>query len=69
MNKLHHHLMMLRHASLPSYSAMQYSTTAAAPKIIYEQHTAALHEIKLNSPKVLNSVDTEMVNLMISRVK
>lgn len=69
MNKLHHNLMMLRHSSLPSFSAMQFSTTAAAPKILYEQHTAALHEIKLNAPKVLNAVDTEMVNLMISRVK
>ena len=34
-----------------------------------EQHSPHVTEWKLNAPKALNSVDTEMVNLMIEEMK
>ena len=38
-------------------------------KVLVEKHSPALTEWKLNAPKALNSVDTEMVNLMIEEMK
>ena len=34
-------------------------------KVLFEKHTSQVHEWKLNAPKALNSVDTEMCNLMM----
>ena len=51
-------------------SANRFSTsTSADAKVLVEKHTPFVSEWKLNSPKVLNSVDTDMVNLMIKELK
>ena len=36
---------------------------------MFEERSASIAEWKLNAPKVLNSVDTEMCNLMIAEMK
>lgn len=36
---------------------------------MYIEHSPSLFEFKLNSPKTLNSLDLEMVHLMLSKVK
>ena len=46
-----------------------FSDAAAAQKVLFEKHTSQVHEWKLNAPKALNSVDTEMCNLMIEELK
>ena len=43
--------------------------SSSESKVLVERHSAALTEWKLNAPKALNSVDTEMVNLMIDELK
>ena len=50
---------MRRLATLPS----------ASEKVIIEQHSASVLEFKLNAPKALNSVDTEMCNAMITELQ
>jgi enoyl-CoA hydratase len=36
---------------------------------LFEQHTQDVFEFKLNAPKALNSLDLEMVDLMLSKVQ
>lgn len=47
------------------------STAASAPaqKVLFQSHTPSVLEMKLNAPKALNSVDTEMCNLMIDQLQ
>ena len=42
---------------------------APQPKVIFDKHTDNVMEFKLNAPKVLNSLDAEMSNLMIEKIK
>lgn len=69
---LHANLMTLR--SLASYGhALQSFSTAThvppEPKVLYEQHTPTVAEMKLNAPKNLNSLDFEMVHIMMQKLK
>jgi hypothetical protein len=45
------------------------SHPAPEPKVLYEQHTPQVGEFKLNAPKNLNSLDFEMVHMMIKKLK
>lgn len=68
---LHSNLLKLR--SLANGQAIRTFSTAAAvapeSKVIFENHTPAVFEFKLNAPKNLNSLDMEMVHLMLGKVK
>lgn len=44
-------------------------TTASSQKVLFEERSPAVVEWKLNAPKVLNSVDIEMCDLMINEIK
>ena len=55
--------MKLRHLSLKPFSS-----ATVDGKVLFEHHSPAVTEFKLNAPKALNSVDTEMCNLMIERL-
>lgn len=68
-SSLHTGLLNLR--SLSRYGFRSFTTTATAPepKIIYEQLSPQVSEIKLNAPKNLNSLDFEMVHTLIKRLK
>lgn len=44
-------------------------STESTSKVLVERHSQDVTEWKLNAPKALNSVDTEMVNLMIDELK
>lgn len=58
---------MMQPASVKGFST---STSAdGTSKVLVEKHTPFVTEWKLNAPKVLNSVDTEMCELMISELK
>ena len=58
---------MMQPASVKGFST---STSAGgASKVLVEKHTPFVTEWKLNAPKVLNSVDTEMCELMIGELK
>ena len=50
-------------------SAAAASQESPASKVIFESHSPSVVEFKLNHPKALNSVDTEMVNSMIEELR
>ena len=55
----------------PSYSFTRRplgSTSNVEPKVLFHEHSPSVLEFKLNSPKSLNSVDVEMVDLMIEEL-
>ena len=37
--------------------------------MLYDQHSADTFEFKLNNPKVLNSIDVEMVDIVCQKLK
>ena len=43
--------------------------TSTSEKVIFEQHSPSVMEFKLNAPKALNSVDTEMCDAMITEMQ
>jgi len=52
-------------------SSAKFSTILNAPdaKVLYDQHSADTFEFKLNNPKVLNSIDVEMVDIVCQKLK
>ena len=63
-------LRSLRFGMQPASPARTFSAAAAQDsKVLFDQHSACVTEWKLNSPKALNSVDTEMCNIMIDEMK
>ena len=72
---LQHNLIKFRHPGLQAFSAktgaakFSSSEQASSSKVIIERYSDAVTEFKLNAPKALNSVDTEMCNLMIEELK
>ncbi len=58
----HHNLVKIRHLQLQPYRGF---STAPSSKVIFETLSPHLTEIKLNAPRALNAVDTEMVDAMI----
>jgi len=69
---LHSNLMNLRSLVSHGHGLQPFSTTSHAahePKVLFEQHTQSVGEFKLNAPKNLNSLDFEMVHLMIKKLK
>jgi hypothetical protein len=64
---IHTNLMNLR--SLNRYGVRSFTVATPEPKILHETLSHDVHEIKLNAPKNLNSLDFEMVHDMIKRVK
>lgn len=67
---LQHNLNRLRSLRFGMEPARHFSSPAAtSQKVLFEQRTPSVAEWKLNAPKALNSVDTEMCNLMIDELK
>lgn len=69
---LHSNLMNLRSLVTTGHGLKSFSTASHAPiepKVLYEQHTPSVGEFKLNVPKNLNSLDFDMVHLMIKKLK
>ncbi len=66
-SSLHSNLMNLRFLS--RYGLRSFSTSHPDQKIIYEQLSPHVGEIKLNAPKNLNSLDFEMVHSIIKKLK
>ncbi len=69
---LHSNLMNLRSLAMHGHGLQSFSTTTHAPpesKVLYEQHTPTVGEMKLNAPKNLNSLDFEMVHIMMKKLK
>ena len=60
---------MMEPASVNGFSTSTTADGASTSKVLVEKHTPFVTEWKLNAPKVLNSVDTEMCNLMIDELK
>ena len=52
-------------------SSAKFSTILNSPdaKVLYDQHSADTFEFKLNNPKVLNSIDVEMVDIVCQKLK
>ena len=44
---------------------LRSASTAAAPKLIVDQHSPKVVEFRMNSPKTLNSLDNEMIETII----
>ena len=69
---LHGNLMNLRSLASYGHGLQSFSTATHAPpeaKVLYEQHTPTVAEMKLNAPKNLNSLDFEMVHIMMKKLK
>lgn len=65
---IQNNLMKFRHANFRPFS------TSSTPqddqsKVVYKNHSDSVFEFKLNAPKVLNSIDVEMVDLMLTKVE
>ena len=58
----HHNIQRLRHLHMQPYRLM---STSANAKVLTVEHSPSVFEMKLNVPKTLNAVDTEMCDLMI----
>ena len=52
-----------------SLSSFSTSSSHHEPKVLYKSHSQNVFEFKLNSPKTLNSLDLEMVHIMLKKVK
>ena len=68
---LHGNLMKLRSLAMNGHKLQSFSSATHAPlesKVLYEQHTPTVAEMKLNAPKNLNSLDFDMVHLMLKKV-
>lgn len=65
---LHRGIVNLRSALT---SGARFSTITNSPdaKVLYDQHSANTFEFKLNNPKVLNSIDVEMVDIICQKLK
>mmetsp|Transcript_28641 Transcript_28641/g.35479 ORF Transcript_28641/g.35479 Transcript_28641/m.35479 type:complete len:141 (+) Transcript_28641:26-448(+) len=67
---LQRNLERLRSLRFGMEPARAFSTAPTpASKVLFEQRSPVIAEWKLNSPKALNSVDTEMCTLMIDELK
>ena len=65
---LHGDLMSLRSLVSTGHALRPFSTashSAPEPKVLYEQHSPYLGELKLNTPKNLNSLDFDMVHIIM----
>ena len=62
-------LRRLRFGMEPARAFASSEAQAPAQKVLFEQRSPAVAEWKLNAPKALNSVDTEMCNVMIEELK
>ena len=49
--------------------ARNFSAAPSSSKVLFERQSDYVNEWKLNAPKALNSVDTEMCTLMIDEIK
>jgi enoyl-CoA hydratase/carnithine racemase len=62
----------MRLRSISSGSSLSSFSTSSGhhePKVLYKSHSQNVFEFKLNSPKTLNSLDLEMVHIMLKKVK
>ena len=67
---LHSNIMKLRQMMKPSYPFIRRPFSSnVEPKVLFEEHSPSVLEFKLNVPKTLNSVDLDMVNMMIDELK
>ena len=51
------------------FTRRPFGATQAEPKVLVNEHSSSVLELKLNAPKVLNSVDVDMCNLIIDELK
>ena len=64
--RLHANLLKLRH---PCLSLASFGTTSSDAKVVITNHTKEFAEFKLNSPKTLNSLDMDMIDIMLGELK
>ena len=71
LRNIHKDIFKLRRlAKLTSKNKIEsFSTAAASDKILFNQHSDTLTEIVLNVPKTLNSLDVDMVDIMLRKLK
>jgi enoyl-CoA hydratase/carnithine racemase len=69
-SQFHHNLQKIRHLNLQPFRNFS-SAPAATPssKVLFNRLSAHVTEIKLNAPKALNAVDTDMCNDIITQLK
>jgi hypothetical protein len=65
--QFHHNLQKIRHLNLQPFRS--FSSAPVAPstqKVLFDRLSNHVTEVKLNAPKALNAVDTEMCDDIIN---